>query len=262
MKWKIGALIITLAVISSVYLYSYSNNAELTPEYNTTHPPDFSRKGDNPTNIDPNTCNDKAKLVIEQHNLSKIHSCNVEEIKYGLEKAYIVSILYGSGLDCPSGCIYFDDTDIVFGDNTIYPIKGRYFSNPDREISKFIWNKIKLPVRNIKDASTRELVNYNNGLAFKYIFFRYLNGDVYVFINQSPDKSIIEGNITPKGMTIQQAKDIAVKELQKKDYETDSRLIQDNYFIDKDCWNFRIRNNDYKYSVMVCLDNTTNVDCE
>lgn len=254
-------IIIVISIIAVIFI-----GGVLLSLYIIKETPKYKIIGDTPTHINPDTCPQKAKFVIDQHSLSLIHSCDVEEVKYGSQKAYLVEIFYGPGMDCPSGCIYNSDFNIVFENDSIYQIKDFYFANPERNVIEYIWNEIKLPVSNLDKISTKELVNYNDKLAFKFTFSRYISGEVYVLENQP-----IQGEIIPTDMTVDQAREIALNELSKKGYEPNYKFkdpISDNKFIDKDCWNFFVitepkKHTEYdKCSVMVCLDGSTSVNCK
>jgi hypothetical protein len=213
-------------------------------------------------------CDEKAQYVIEKHNLYSIHSCTTEKINYGTQTASIVEILYGPGQDCISGCFYNSDYSIVFQNNTIKNVDPSFFSREDN-LASFIWEKIKIPVHSrpsiIAKISSKELVNYNGLLAIHYTFNKYINGEI--FVNEN---GLIEGNITPSGMTLEDAKQIAVNELEEKGYQLDYSVkdgfpLSSNYDGDKPCWIF------YAYvkpvdirrcTVTVCLDKKTDLSCQ
>lgn len=260
------AKIITILLIVTIIFLGgvLTLNQYLKREISKTKPPE--RVGDAPTYINPKTCPEKAKLIIDQHNLSLIHSCDVGEIQYEKQTAYLVKISYGQGMDCPSGCIYAYDFSIVFDDNTIYQIKDYYFANPETKITDFIWEKIKLPISDVNEIATKELIKDKDKFLLKFTFLKYIKGKIYVMENQS-----IQGNIFPTEITIDQAREIALNELKKRGYQPNQSFkdpVSDQRFVDKDCWNFFVATEPKKHAefdkchVMVCLDGKTDVNCQ
>ncbi|VVB52579.1 Uncharacterised protein [uncultured archaeon] len=186
-----------------------------------------------------------------------IHSCNIEDVKYNSRTASIIRLSLGPGMDCPSGCIYFSQSYLVLENNTIYQI----FDAPGdaSAFSDFIWDRIKVPISDISKISTKEIVDYNGALAYKFTPMKYIKGELYNVLDGKKGnlESRISGNISPGNITIDNAKELAINELKKKGY-TPASLKEPYEVYNSDCWYFATETKPQMFFcqgyIRVCLD--------
>ena len=81
--------------------------------------------------LDPKGCGSaEAQKVVAKKDLQAVRDCQIRDIQVDGKQAKLVSITYGAGMDCPSGCIYngyvgflLNDKLVDFqGEPEIYPV--------------------------------------------------------------------------------------------------------------------------------------------
>jgi hypothetical protein len=94
--------------------------------------------GDQPTHIALADCSDLVQSAIQSKGLpiDLIHSCKDENITLDTgEEVILISIQYGEGMDCPSGCIYEKYTGLSTDEN------HRLIDLPDVSIENEMWGR-------------------------------------------------------------------------------------------------------------------------
>lgn len=85
-------IIIVVIILAAIFLYSFFYNKNSNTKY---------------------SCEDLAKIISESKKIDDIRSCNMKQYKLDEEKLYLISIDYGEGEDCESGCIYQEYTGLI-----------------------------------------------------------------------------------------------------------------------------------------------------
>ena len=94
-------------------------------------------RGGRPTYVSVSDCSTNAQLVIESKGLPNnlIHSCKDECVRLDTgEEVNLVTIQYGEGMDCPSGCIYEFYVGVITQSQTLIDL-------PNVSIATGMWGR-------------------------------------------------------------------------------------------------------------------------
>jgi hypothetical protein len=201
---------------------------------------------------------DYCSQVAESFAVSMIQGCRSEPIQYNAQEAYLVSLAYGPGMDCPSGCFYQYAYAVLLRDGSIYPVDDREFVDSEEKVAEAIWREIMFPITkyHVEQATDRMLVKKKEQYAVQYGFNEYVEGHVSVFADGHVEADVLPG---PEFLGFDQAKEIAVQELKRLGY------IESNLQIEAELaraettsglgWFFRVRG----YQVTVFIDGTVRI---
>ena len=79
-----------------------------------------NKEADNKSQLQNRNCDDYAKIISKQKGINDIKNCNLKQYTVNSQIINLVTIDYGEGMDCASGCIYQKYTGLIDSKNNIY----------------------------------------------------------------------------------------------------------------------------------------------